>query len=73
MINKHEYGDTDGVTAIVVLAMASGFGLGIALGCSLGVRDGYKQGQIDAANGIQNYHLVQQSDGTTSWERKDTK
>ena len=30
----------------------------------------YKQGQIDAANGIQKYHLTTQPDNTSKWEMK---
>ena len=33
----------------------------------------YKQGQIDAANGKQKYHLTTQPDNTTKWELKDKK
>ena len=31
---------------------------------------GYEQGQIDAASGKQFYHLVEQPDGSSKWERK---
>ncbi|KKN81078.1 hypothetical protein LCGC14_0322970 [marine sediment metagenome] len=31
---------------------------------------GYRNGQIDAANGVMKYELREQDDGTTSWERK---
>ncbi len=33
--------------------------------------DGYRAGQIDAANGVMKYELVEQGDGATSWELKD--
>lgn len=40
-------------------------------GCnSLSERCGYKQGQIDAINGVVKYELVKQPDGTTYWEEK---
>ena len=33
--------------------------------------DTYRQGQIDAANGVMKYELVEQVDGTVSWEAAD--
>ena len=41
--------------------------------CATAANLGYQQGQIDAANGQQHYHLVTQPDGSTEWERKDDK
>ncbi len=32
--------------------------------------ESYRQGQIDAANGIMKYELKEHDDGTTSWELK---
>lgn len=36
-----------------------------------GIRIGYKQGQIDCANGIMKYELEQLSDGSVMWQKKD--
>jgi hypothetical protein len=33
--------------------------------------DGYRDGQIDAANGKMNYELRDQADGSRAWERND--
>lgn len=33
----------------------------------------YKNGQIDAALGKQNYHLVMKADSTVVWEKKEQK
>lgn len=35
-----------------------------------GERIGYKQGQIDAINGVIKYELVEQEDGSTKWEKQ---
>ena len=35
--------------------------------------ESYKNGQIDAANGIQKYHLTTQPDNTSEWELKEKK
>ncbi len=34
-------------------------------------REGYREGQIDAANGVIKYELQEQDDGTTSWGAVD--
>ncbi len=35
------------------------------------VAEGYRQGQIDAINGVIKFELQTHDDGTTSWELKD--
>ncbi len=55
-----------------------GVWLGFAIGAALivfivqatGLPNSYRQGQIDAANGIMKYELQTHDDGTTSWELK---
>ena len=52
--------------AVVILCVCG------CIGISAGSHSrGYEQGQIDAANGQQHYHLVTQPDGSTKWQRKD--
>lgn len=60
---------------IAFLGFFAGFAVGTALIILIvemtGLPYGYRQGQIDAINGVIKYELQTHDDGTTSWELKD--
>ena len=51
-----------------VFGMIFGIMIGVLFTVSF-MLDNYKNGQIDAINGIIHYELVQQNDGSTNWEK----
>jgi hypothetical protein len=58
---------------VVIVSLLAGY---IYLSASNDIErhdDAYKLGQIDAANGIQNYELQVQPNGESAWVRKETK
>ena len=57
-------------------AFFTGVGVGMALTVGLLTISGdrtqlYKQGQVDALSGNVKFHLVESSDGSRKWERKE--
>lgn len=51
----------------LLVLLLIGFGLGLLVGCIPQLENRYKQGQIDAINGVIKYELKKQDDNTTKW------